>query len=145
MIRSDRSLLQVKMALLFGFALVIVGAFMPWVSGPFSQSGMEGNGVLTLLLAGLGSLIALFDRRPRGMLIAVSVAAMVVVISIVDFVDISGATIGTPEIGLYFTIAGGVIASLAGGVLAFNLFKRPAQQASKAGSDEGPGKSTGVE
>jgi hypothetical protein len=105
-----------------GFAMVIIGAFMPWSeNGPISTSGTEGTGVLTLVLAVLGGVIALLDRRPRGMLIAVSAAALTLLFSLVDYVDIEGS-IGS---GLYLTIAGSLIATAAAGLLAFNLFKRP--------------------
>jgi hypothetical protein len=127
MILDDGKLRQVKLALFLGFAFVIVGAFMPWVTvGPFSRNGLDGDGVLTLLLAVIGGAVALLARRPRGMLIAVSTAAMILVIGIYDFLDVAWTSAASVGIGLYLTVAGGLIATAAAGLLAFNLFKRPA-------------------
>ena len=79
--------------------------------------------MLTLTLAVLGGAIGLFDRRPRGMLIAVSAAALALLFALVELLDIEGST-GS---GLYLTILGALVATATAGVLAFNLFKRPAQ------------------
>jgi peptidoglycan/LPS O-acetylase OafA/YrhL len=121
---NDRHVNQMRLLLYAGFLLIVIGAFTPWARiGPFTTNGTEGDGVLTLLLALGGSVLAFFDKRPRGMLIATSAAGLALVIGAVSFLDISAdVDVGY---GLYMTIVGALIATLASGVLAFGLFKRP--------------------
>jgi ABC-type Fe3+-siderophore transport system permease subunit len=123
---GNRNLLQVKMALFFGFGLIVLGAFLPWSkNGPFTDEGIEGDGIVTLLLAAIGAAVAQFDSRPRGMLIAVSLAALILSIAIANIIDVNSQDSGGVSIGLYLTIAASVLATAASGLLAFNLFKKP--------------------
>jgi uncharacterized membrane protein (UPF0136 family) len=125
---DPRKLRQGKMAMTFGFALVFVGTFMPWADfDPFTETGLDREGVIILLLATAGGVIGFFERRPRGMLIATSCGAVCIAASLINIIDIAGspAAIG---IGLYFTAFGAVLATVAGGALAFSLFKRPAAE-----------------
>lgn len=123
---DERNLKRLKAFLFTGFGLVIAGAFLPWAKlGPFSENGLDGDGAITLILGAGGAVVAFTDKRPRGMLIAVSVAALALVIGIVDYVDVADSEIATVGSGLYLTIVGSVLAVIAAGVLAFSLFKKP--------------------
>jgi hypothetical protein len=121
-----------KFAVVAGFALMAIAAFLTWSDNPpFSENGIDRSaGVVTLVIAIGCGLIALLDRRPRGMLIAVSAGALALILTVADYADISGnsgASVGT---GLLLSIVGAAIATVAAGVSAFSTFKKPAAPAS---------------
>jgi hypothetical protein len=115
-----------------GVALVIVGAFMPWVKLSFiSASGTDGDGVLTLIIAAVaGGLI--FLGLSRGVAIQATIigaGALICILAVYNMVDISGqdSEVGLEGLfsenvsigeGLYMTLVGG-IAIVAGGVMGF--------------------------
>ena len=104
-----------------GIAIIVVAlaAFLPWVTiFGFSVSGIEGDGVLTLILALLGAAAlatrtGLLDRvkvPEKASLIASMVFAALV--ALIGFLDMNGAA----AIGLYLTLFAG-IAWVVGAVL----------------------------
>lgn len=113
-------------AMLLGFALIVAGAFLTWSDNPpFSESGVERTAGLFALVAAAGAgVIALLDRRPRGAIIAVSAAALILIAAVVDLLDISSGT-GSAGAGLWLALVGAVVASVASGLLTFSLFKKP--------------------
>ena len=117
-------------AMLLGFGLIAVGAFLTWSDNPpFSESGLERtSGVFALVVAlGAGG-IALADRRPRGAIIAISAAALILIAAIVELINVSSGS-GTPGAGLYLAVGGAVLATAASGLLAFSLFRKPTDAA----------------
>jgi hypothetical protein len=117
---------MIRAFMLGGFALVVVGAFMTWSDNPpFSEAGVERTaGVFSLLMAIGAGVIALFDRRPRGAIIAISAASLVSVATLVELIDVSSGS-GAPGTGLYVSLAGALLATAASALLAFSLFKKP--------------------
>ena len=117
-----------KLAMFLGFGLIIAGALMTWSDNPpFSESGLERTSGLFALVAALGAGgIALVDRRPRGAIIAISASALVLIATIVELIDLSSGSGGVGS-GLYIAVAGAAIATAASGLLAFSLFKKPAE------------------
>lgn len=118
--------------MLLGFALIVGAAFLTWSDNPpFSETGIERAAGLFTLVAALGAgAIALFDRRPRGAIIAVSAAALVLIATLVDLLDLSSGS-GEPGSGLYLSIAGACLATVTSALLTFSLFKKPAEASSQ--------------
>jgi hypothetical protein len=113
-----------KIALFLGLAAMLAGAFLPWTKiGPFSASGTEGDGLVTLVLALGGGVIAFFGRRPRAIIIATSAAGLALIVAFLSYIDVSGGQeVGS---GLYLTLAGGLVATAAGSMLFFRILKVP--------------------
>jgi hypothetical protein len=93
---------------------------------PFSESGIERtSGIFSLVVAIGAGAIALVDRRPRGAIIAISAASLVLIATLVELIDLSSGS-GSPGAGLYVSAAGAALATAASAILAFSLFKKPA-------------------
>jgi asparagine N-glycosylation enzyme membrane subunit Stt3 len=91
--------------------VVALAAFMPWASiFGISKVGIEGDGVITLILAIIGAVILAISTgvvgRPRspGRLSQIGLLALAVLVALVGVVDMSGVS----AIGLYLTFFGGV-------------------------------------
>ncbi len=69
-------------------------------------------------------LIALADRRPRGAIIAVSAAALILIAVVIEFLDISSGS-GSVGTGLVLALVGAIVATVSSGLLTFSLFKKP--------------------
>jgi hypothetical protein len=107
------------------FTAVLIGAFLPWSeSGPFTETGVEGNGVATVVLAAAGIMAVVVGRRPRAVLIATSAALVSLLICLIDFADVSSGRSNVGA-GLYIGLAGSVVAVLASGGLTFSILRRP--------------------
>jgi hypothetical protein len=109
------------------FIAIAVGAFLPWSeSGPFSENGLEGNGVATLVLAIAGILATVLGRRPRAVLIAVSSAIVCLIVGLLDLSDISsgGSDAGS---GLYLTIGASVAATALASLQTFAILRKPGE------------------
>jgi hypothetical protein len=95
--------------------VIVIAAMMPWATfGPFTVSGTNGDGGITLvlgLIAAAGGIWRGLSQRPSGGQIAVGVTnlvlgSVVALIGLVDAGDVSDvATIGS---GLVLTILGGM-------------------------------------
>lgn len=113
--------------LAFG-VLILVGALLPWATiGPFSASGTDGDGAITLplgVLAGACGVMRGVATKPSGLQTAVAIAALVLgvlvtLIGLVDTADVSGAaTVGG---GLILTVVAGFCLI---GASVFALIKR---------------------
>jgi len=118
-----------------GAAALIIGAFLPWVkaeAGVFNitKNGIDGDGVITLVLAGALALAFLLARSVKtGAWLVITFAALAIAVAAYDTIDISkkadeltsqtsflhvDASVG---VGLWLSLAG-AIAALVGGVLA---------------------------
>jgi Protein of unknown function (DUF2510) len=126
----------VRVLLFGGAAGLAIGALLPWVkaeAGIFSatKNGIEGDGVLTLLLAIAIALVCWLARRPRrAAVVAIVLAGLAAAIGIYDMVDITNkandlasstaihvsATIG---VGLWLTVLAAV-AVIIGAFIGFN-------------------------
>jgi hypothetical protein len=102
-------------------ALLVLGAFLPWITmsglGSASKSGIEGDGVITVLLgvgAGVvGLRAAVSGRTNKWGYIAVLASGLTAgVVAVIDFIDVqsrieditsSSLVIGQVGVGLYLT------------------------------------------
>src|SRR3954470_1105484 len=108
-------------------AALAVGSLGPWATvGPFSKGGTEGDGVLTLIGAGLAALALWRWTRTgsRTMLIAgMVVAGLSVLVCLYDTVDVPG---GGVSLGWGLILA--LVASVALTVLCLMQFRQHAHQ-----------------
>ena len=114
-----------RIALCAAFVAVAAGAFLPWSeSGPFSETGVEGNGVATLVLATAGLLSTVIGRRPRAVLIAVSSAIVCLIVGLLDLSDVTsgGSNVGS---GLYLTVAASAVATAIASLQTFQSLRKP--------------------
>ena len=91
--------------------VVALAAFMPWASlFGISKAGIEGDGVITLILAIIGAAVLSFSTgligRPRSAGRASQIVLLVLagLVALVGLLDMSGVA----AIGLYLTFFGGV-------------------------------------
>ena len=117
---------MLRPAIFLGFALIVFAAFLTWSDNPpFSETGIERTGGVFALVASAGAaIITAVDRRPRGAIIAVSVASLVLIAAVVELVDIASGP-GGPGPGVYLGLAGAVLAAAGSALLAFGLFRKP--------------------
>jgi len=114
-----------KAVLTAAFVAIFVGAFMPWSEiDAFKENGFDGNGVATLVLASAGIVGTVLGRRPRAVLISVSSALLCLLLGVIDYADISSSSADVGR-GLYLTLAGSIIATIAAGVLTFSILRKP--------------------
>ena len=128
-----------------GVAVVLLGSFLPWATvsasflGEVTVSGMDGDGVLTLLggaVAGGLALSAFLGRAARWKVVTALVfAVLVALVALIDIVDINsrvadlegeglGAAIDVSiGIGLWLTLLGG-IATVVGCALTLPKLRR---------------------
>jgi uncharacterized membrane protein len=116
----------VRFLTFLGFVLVAAGALLTWSDNPpFSENGTERAGGVFALVAAIGAgAIAFVDRRPRGAIIAVSAASLILLATVVEAIDLSSGS-GSVGTGLYVALAGAGLATAASGLLAFSLFRKP--------------------
>lgn len=108
---------------LAAIGLVVIGAAGPWVTlGSFSKGGLEGDGVITLVLAlvAAGVLLLAHFRGRRAPVVVVGICGLLALaIAIIDIADVQdagfGASVGW---GLWLTLVG-AIALLAAAAVAF--------------------------
>lgn len=110
---------QLPVLPLVAVGLIILGAFGPWVSVEGfddTETGLESDGVITLVLALIagGLLLAFRAPRPRGAFIGLAICAVLcLVISIIDVLDVTGTDLGVIEAqvgwGLWLTLAGSIV------------------------------------
>ena len=91
--------------------VVAVAAFLPWVSiFGISALGVEGDGVITLLLAIVGAVVlavttgVIGQAKSPGKLPRIVLLIMAAVVAIIAFADMNGAA----AMGLYLTLFGGI-------------------------------------
>lgn len=91
--------------------VVFVAAFLPWVSiMGFGALGIEGDGVITLVMAGAGAGIlaattGLFgEPRTPGKASQIVLLVLAVLVALIGLLDMNGAA----AIGLYLTLLAGV-------------------------------------
>jgi hypothetical protein len=114
-----------RLLLASAFIAIGVGAFLPWSeSGPFSETGVEGNGIATFVLAIAGILATVLGRRPRAVLIAASSAVVCLIVGLLDLSDVSsgGSDVGG---GLYLTIGASAAATALASLQTFTILRKP--------------------
>jgi hypothetical protein len=91
--------------------VVVIAAFLPWASVlGISASGVEGDGIITLVLAIAGAAVLVFSTgligRPRtpGKASQITLLVLAVLIALVGLLDMSGFA----AIGLYLTFFAGI-------------------------------------
>ena len=117
--------------------VVALGAFLPWVSiFGISKIGIEGDGVITLVLAVAGAIILaattglIGSERTPGRKSSITLLVLAILVALIGLIDMNGAA----AIGLYLTLFGG-IAWVVGAVWQLTLPKQPVQEPQ---SDVGP-------
>jgi len=90
---------------------VALAAFLPWVSVfGIGVTGIEGDGVITLVLAAAGGIVlsistGMFgEQRVPGKKSQVSLLALAILVALVGLFDMNGVA----AIGLYLTLFGGI-------------------------------------
>jgi predicted membrane channel-forming protein YqfA (hemolysin III family) len=91
--------------------VVALAAFMPWASiFGISKAGIEGDGVITLILAIIGAAVLSFSTgligspRSPGRVSQIVLLVLAGLVAVVGLLDMSGVA----AIGLYLTFFGGV-------------------------------------
>ena len=91
--------------------VVAVAAFLPWVSiFGMGVSGIQGDGVVTLVLAIAGGVVLALttgifgEQKVAGKKSQISLLVLDAVVALIGLMDINGAA----AIGLYLTLFGGV-------------------------------------
>ena len=131
--RSDpgapiKALQIAAVALLVGGTVTVIGSFSTWGACPlepcggelgltvlYERSGIEfGPGIVTAILGALLALLGVLARRnidPRVPLVGVVAAGGVLIAVGIHLVFVYGGDIvtGSPYLGLYFTVIGGVV------------------------------------
>jgi hypothetical protein len=109
------------LVLQLGLALVILGSILPWAKATagfaqFEKNGMEGDGQITVILAGI-ALVWTFFRRSKGQtkfVLGPIAGLLCLIIAIIDIADVSsidtGAAFVTVQvgIGLWVCLFGGI-------------------------------------
>ena len=90
--------------------VVVLAAFLPWVSiFGISATGVQGDGLITLALAGVGGILlavttGLFGKeRVPGKKSQIGLLALAIIVALIGLFDMNGAA----AIGLYLTLFGG--------------------------------------
>jgi hypothetical protein len=106
--------------------VVVLAAFLPWVSiFGISATGIEGDGVITLVLGLTGAVILAITTglvgAPRipGRASQIALLVLAVLVALIALLDMNGAA----AIGLYLTLLGG-IAWVVGAVWQLSLTKQ---------------------
>ena len=115
--RTRRGKMPGQMRLLAASAMIIVGAFLPWLYTPVGTiTGMRGPGLWTATVGVLALAGALVPVRVLAILQAAAAAVLCVAIPVWQFVHVfSKVGMGgwLPGPGLVLTLAGGVLAGVA--------------------------------
>jgi hypothetical protein len=125
----------IRVLVLGAAALLLAGSFLPWAraeAGPFTatKNGIDGDGVLTLVLAIVIALLFFLARNAKVTAwLIVGLGALATIVAVIDVADVSnraddlerqavglGATVSVGS-GLWMALAGGVIATV-GGIVA---------------------------
>ena len=91
--------------------VVALAAFLPWVSiFGISALGIEGDGVITLVLAAVGGIVlalttGLFGKQKvPGKKSQITLLVLAILVALIGLLDMNGAA----AIGLYLTLFGGI-------------------------------------
>lgn len=120
--------------------VVALGAFLPWVSiFGISKIGIEGDGVITLVLAVVAAIILVAttgligSERTPGRASSITLLVLAVLVALIGLIDMNGAA----AIGLYLTLFGG-IAWVVGAVWQLALPKSLASPVQESQGDAWP-------
>ncbi|MGA9345219.1 MAG: hypothetical protein WBV37_08995 [Nocardioidaceae bacterium] len=123
-----------------GVAILVVAlaAFLPWVSiFGISKLGIEGDGVITLVLAAAGAAVLAMttgligSARTPGRKSQITLLVLALLAALTGLLDMNGAA----AIGLYLTLFGG-IAWVVGAVWQLNVSKKPLAPAVEGPPDQ---------
>lgn len=99
-----------------------IAAFLPWVTAGVeagfvdvsaSSTGIEGLGLLTLVLAVVGiGIVLTMGIEEKGSIASAIVGMIIGILALWKIVDINGAA--SPGVGLYLTVLGGLGLAVAG-------------------------------
>lgn len=87
-----------------GGTLTVISAFLPWASAfGFSVSGINGDGIITLVLGIVAAAVVFFEPLDsRNMLVAGVAGILIVLVALVSITSVAA-------IGVYLTLVGGAI------------------------------------
>jgi hypothetical protein len=118
--------------------VVILAAFLPWVSIlGISKVGVEGDGVLTLVLAAIGAVVLatttglIGSAKTPGRVSQIVLLVLAVLVALVGLLDMNGVA----AIGLYLTLFGG-IGWVVGAVWQLSLAKQARESSVEASQDQ---------
>lgn len=101
-----------QQVLLWASALIIVGAFTPWVmTGLGTFGGMRGAGSWTVFAGAVGLGASLMRRRSLVLVHAVAIAAIAIALPVwqlARLISLVGFSGWLPGIGLILTLGGGI-------------------------------------
>ena len=127
--------LPIRVLVVGGSALLALGSFLPWAraeAGPFTatKDGLDGDGVLTLVLSVAIALLFFLVRKPKVMAwVVIGLGVLAAAIALIDIADVSnraddlsGRDLGMTAsvsvgIGLWLALVGAVVA-IVGGIVA---------------------------
>jgi hypothetical protein len=98
---------------------VVIGSFLPWATvvtifGNISKAGTDGDGVLTMLLAGGAAALSLARKAPRAIIVMLALTAVVAVYDIADVARLGGEGEDSVDVsvgfGLWIVAIGAAVA-----------------------------------
>ena len=108
---AGRGLTMPERVSAIAIGVVVLGSFLPWASfAGFSAWGLEGDGVITLLLGVVGAVLLavssglLGGQRRVGAALPITLVVVAVLVALVGLIDMNGLA----AIGLYLTMFGGI-------------------------------------
>jgi len=98
-------------------AILVVGSIGPWATiGSFTKNGLDGDGIITLVLAlvaGLTVLVSLARSRPSSRVVLGICGVLALATTVIDVIDVSGTEAGSVSAsvgwGLWLALAGAVL------------------------------------
>ncbi len=106
---------RVKLVVFGSAALVVLGSCLPWatVSAGFvsaTKNGIEGDGVITLIIAiVVAGLFALIKARRTAAILTIIGGALTAAIAVYDIVDVSGKSTTSGQVTLTTSVEIGLI------------------------------------
>jgi hypothetical protein len=125
---------EMRVGAFIGAGIIAVGSFMPWASvtiglGTINKNGIDGDGKITLVLAGLGALG--IWRLGGALWLSILCGALTSVIAYYNGRDLNGLfgsedNIADAAIGIYAVFVGGIVLALCALSLHAEHKRRPA-------------------
>jgi hypothetical protein len=107
-----------KLVSVVGFGGIILGAFLPWAkSASISATGIDGDGLVTLVLGVVGAILMLFWAYARHAAVALVFAGVAFAVGVYNLQNIMGTETGFGLViqtrvgeGLWLTVVASLVA-----------------------------------
>jgi hypothetical protein len=102
----------IRVLVLGGAALLLAGSFLPWAraeAGPFTatKNGIDGDGVLTLVLAIVIALLFFLARNPKVTAwLIVGLGAVATIVTVIDIADVNQRADDITSVSSFATTSG---------------------------------------